>query len=75
MPLPPEQETPARTPKTVSGAFERGTAALAQHKGRMDSVGIDAEEQRGAGAMAPAPLAVSQKRLLLGYCTYVAREA
>lgn len=38
-PLPPEQETPAKAPRTASGAFERGIAALAQYKARTGSVG------------------------------------
>ncbi|MEV5249893.1 DEAD/DEAH box helicase [Streptomyces werraensis] len=39
-PLPPEeQEAPAKTPRTASGAFERGVAALAQYKARTGSVG------------------------------------
>ncbi|MGX1564338.1 Helicase associated domain protein [Streptomyces sp. NPDC055506] len=33
-PLPPEQETPAKAPKTASGAFQRGVAALTQYKTR-----------------------------------------
>lgn len=34
VPLPPEQEVPAKTPKTASGAFEKGVAApRAQYKG------------------------------------------
>ncbi|MFI1370222.1 helicase associated domain-containing protein [Streptomyces griseochromogenes] len=33
-PLPPEQKTPAKPPKAVSGAFEKGVAALAQYKAR-----------------------------------------
>jgi hypothetical protein len=37
VPLPPEQEAPA---KAASGAFERGVAALAQHKARTGSVTV-----------------------------------
>ncbi|KOV97506.1 helicase [Streptomyces sp. NRRL B-1140] len=33
-PLPPEQETPAKSPKTAPDAFQRGIAALAQYKER-----------------------------------------
>ncbi|MFJ9854969.1 Helicase associated domain protein [Streptomyces sp. NPDC101150] len=33
-PLPPEQETPAKTPKTTLGPFERGIVALVQYRGR-----------------------------------------
>ncbi|MFF3350971.1 helicase associated domain-containing protein [Streptomyces sp. NPDC002779] len=33
-PLPPDQETTAKAPKTALGAFERGVAALAQYKTR-----------------------------------------
>ncbi|TPQ17521.1 DEAD/DEAH box helicase [Streptomyces sporangiiformans] len=39
-PLPPEQETTAKPPKTASGAFERGVAALAQYKAREGSVTV-----------------------------------
>ncbi|MFJ9668799.1 Helicase associated domain protein [Streptomyces sp. NPDC101219] len=39
VPLPPEQEAPAKAPKAASGAFERGVAALAQYKEREGSVG------------------------------------
>ncbi|WP_338775240.1 Helicase associated domain protein, partial [Streptomyces sp. DG1A-41] len=38
-PLPPEQDTPAKAPKTASGTFERSIAALAQYKARTGSVG------------------------------------
>ncbi|MXM68947.1 DEAD/DEAH box helicase family protein [Streptomyces sp. HUCO-GS316] len=38
-PLPPESGTPAKPSKAVSGAFERGVAALAQYKARTGSVG------------------------------------
>ncbi|MFJ8589517.1 Helicase associated domain protein [Streptomyces sp. NPDC093595] len=39
-PLPAEeQEAPSRAPRAVSGAFERGVAALAQYKARTGSVG------------------------------------
>ncbi|MGW7410009.1 Helicase associated domain protein [Streptomyces sp. NPDC054833] len=40
VPLPPEQEAPAKAPKTPSGAFERGVAALAQYKARTGSVTV-----------------------------------
>ncbi|MGA5606170.1 Helicase associated domain protein [Streptomyces griseoincarnatus] len=39
VPLPPEQEAPAKAPRAASGAFERGVAALAQYKEREGSVG------------------------------------
>ncbi|MFE7076475.1 Helicase associated domain protein [Streptomyces sp. NPDC057620] len=39
-PFPPEQETPAKTPKTTTGTFERGIAALAQYKARTGSVTV-----------------------------------
>ncbi|MFD8740980.1 helicase, partial [Streptomyces sp. NPDC059618] len=39
VPLPPEQETPAKTAKAASGAFERGITALAQYKERTGTVG------------------------------------
>jgi len=39
VPLPPEQEAPAKAPKAAPGAFERGVAALAQYKDRTGSVG------------------------------------
>ncbi|WP_053748123.1 helicase associated domain-containing protein [Streptomyces sp. MMG1533] len=38
MPLPPEQEAPAKAPKAASGAFERGISALAQYKARTGSL-------------------------------------
>ncbi|WP_436801414.1 helicase associated domain-containing protein [Streptomyces griseorubiginosus] len=40
VPLPPEQEAPAKAPKTPSGAFERGVAALAQYKDRTGSLTV-----------------------------------
>jgi superfamily II DNA or RNA helicase len=40
VPLPPEQEAPAKTPKGGPGAFERGVAALEQYKGRTGSVTV-----------------------------------
>ncbi|MGW2572983.1 Helicase associated domain protein [Streptomyces sp. NPDC001537] len=40
VPLPPEQEAPTKAPKTASGAFERGVAALAQYKARTGSVTV-----------------------------------
>ncbi|WP_327723057.1 DEAD/DEAH box helicase [Streptomyces europaeiscabiei] len=40
VPLPPEQETPAKAPQGASGAFERGIAALAQYKAREGSVTV-----------------------------------
>ncbi|MFI5966418.1 helicase associated domain-containing protein [Streptomyces asoensis] len=40
MPLPPEQETPAKASKAASGAFERGLAALARYKAREGSVTV-----------------------------------
>ncbi|MDX2548790.1 Helicase associated domain protein [Streptomyces sp. WI04-05B] len=40
VPLPPEQETPAKAPQGASGAFERGIAALAQYKAREGSVAV-----------------------------------
>ncbi|MFF6984471.1 Helicase associated domain protein [Streptomyces sp. NPDC008343] len=39
-PLPPEQETPAKSPKSASSAFERGIAALTQYKTRTGSVKV-----------------------------------
>jgi superfamily II DNA or RNA helicase len=39
-PLPPERETPTKVPRTASGAFERGVAALAQYKARTGSVTV-----------------------------------
>ncbi|MFC0602336.1 DEAD/DEAH box helicase [Streptomyces palmae] len=39
-PLPPEQETPAKAPKTAASAFERGVAALAQYKARTGAVKV-----------------------------------
>ncbi|MFJ9855353.1 helicase associated domain-containing protein, partial [Streptomyces sp. NPDC101150] len=39
-PLPPEQETPAKTPKTTLGPFERGITALTQYKNRTGSVTV-----------------------------------
>ncbi|NWF27451.1 Helicase associated domain protein [Streptomyces sp. PKU-EA00015] len=39
-PLAPEQEEPAKAPKTAVGAFERGLAALAQYKARTGSVTV-----------------------------------
>jgi superfamily II DNA or RNA helicase len=38
VPLPPEQEAPAKPSKDAAGAFERGIAALAQYKARTGSV-------------------------------------
>lgn len=40
VPLPPEQETPAKAPQGTSGAFERGVAALAQYRARTGSVTV-----------------------------------
>ncbi|MBT2508506.1 Helicase associated domain protein [Streptomyces sp. ISL-98] len=40
VPLPPEQEAPAKPPKAASGAFERGVAALTQYKARTGSVTV-----------------------------------
>ncbi|MEU5248051.1 Helicase associated domain protein [Streptomyces asoensis] len=37
-PLPPESETPPKSPRAASGAFERGIAALAQYKARTGSL-------------------------------------
>ncbi|WP_411848669.1 helicase associated domain-containing protein [Streptomyces violarus] len=40
MPLPPEQEAPAKAPKGGLWTFERGVAALAQYKARTGSVTV-----------------------------------
>ena len=40
VPLPPEQEAPAKAPKAASGAFERGVEALARYKARTGSVTV-----------------------------------
>lgn len=40
VPLPPEQETPAKPSKAGSGTFERGLAALAQYKAREGHVTV-----------------------------------
>ncbi|MFF3941738.1 DEAD/DEAH box helicase [Streptomyces phaeofaciens] len=39
-PLPPKQETPAKTPKGGTGAFERGLAALTQYQARTGTVAV-----------------------------------
>ncbi|MBB1260187.1 DEAD/DEAH box helicase [Streptomyces alkaliterrae] len=39
-PLPPEQETPVKAPKTAVSAFDRGVAALTQYKTRTGSVKV-----------------------------------
>ncbi|MFF8235054.1 DEAD/DEAH box helicase [Streptomyces caelestis] len=39
-PLPPEREAPTKASRGVSGAFERGVAALAQYKARTGSVTV-----------------------------------
>lgn len=39
-PLPPEPKTPAKAPKTATGTFEKGVAALAQYKTRTRSVTV-----------------------------------
>ena len=40
VPLPPEQETPAKPSTEPVGAFERGVAALAQYRARTGSVTV-----------------------------------
>lgn len=40
MPLPPEQEAPAKVPQGALSAFERGTRALAQYRARTGSVRV-----------------------------------
>ncbi|MGK5546693.1 Helicase associated domain protein [Streptomyces sp. URMC 127] len=40
VPLPQEQEVPAKPSKAVLGAFERGVAALAQYRARTGSVAV-----------------------------------
>ncbi|GGN81453.1 hypothetical protein GCM10011579_068050 [Streptomyces albiflavescens] len=40
VPLPPEQEPPAKAPKAAPGAFERGLQALQQYKARTGSVTV-----------------------------------
>ncbi|WP_443057938.1 Helicase associated domain protein [Streptomyces sp. KLMMK] len=40
VPLPPEQEAPAKPSRGGTGAFERGVAALAQYKARTGSVTV-----------------------------------
>ncbi|MEH6376602.1 Helicase associated domain protein [Streptomyces sp. KLMMK] len=40
VPLPPEQEAPAKPSRGGPGAFERGVAALAQYKARTGSVAV-----------------------------------
>jgi hypothetical protein len=40
VPLPPEQETPVKTPRAAAGAFERGVAPLTQYKARTGSVTV-----------------------------------
>ncbi|MFE7948185.1 helicase associated domain-containing protein [Streptomyces sp. NPDC057426] len=40
VPLPPEQEAPAKAPTAALGAFERGVAALAQYKARTGSLTV-----------------------------------
>ncbi|WP_406410460.1 helicase associated domain-containing protein [Streptomyces sp. NBC_01614] len=49
-PPPPEQEKPAKPPKTSSGAFERGVAALAQYKERKRHVTVPRGHVRTAGS-------------------------
>ncbi|MFJ6088109.1 Helicase associated domain protein [Streptomyces sp. NPDC092369] len=40
VPLPPEPEAPAKSPRSALSAFERGIAALAQYKARTGSVTV-----------------------------------
>ncbi|WP_367140986.1 MULTISPECIES: DEAD/DEAH box helicase [Streptomyces] len=40
VPLPPEEEAPAKPSKSASGAFERGVEALRQYKNRTDSLTV-----------------------------------
>ncbi|MFI1369349.1 DEAD/DEAH box helicase [Streptomyces griseochromogenes] len=39
-PLPPKRQAPAKAPKSASGSFERGVAALRQYKARTGSVTV-----------------------------------